>query len=131
MSARIKKTSPQPIIQLAVPVMDQKRFAEQSGLRQAQIYGQVTRSNLPIIKVGRFALINMAKLTLEQHAHLRPVLITTPVMTAEEFGLHAGLEKHQVQHQLEQGNLPRRAVGRLVLVDIVELTKMCLSAEDE
>lgn len=131
MSSRARKNPHQLTIQLAVPVMDQKRFAEETGLRQAQIYGQVTRSNIPTIKIGRFALINIAKITLEQHPHLKPVLITTPVMTAEEFGLHAGLEKHQVQHQLEQGNLPRRQVGRLVLVDIVELTRMCLHEEDQ
>lgn len=134
MPARATKPKVQPaspIIRLTVPVMDQRRFAEESGLRHAQIVGQVTRDNLPIIKIGRFAMINLAKLTLTQNAHLKQIVISTPVMTAEEFGRHIGLDKLQVMHQLEQGNLPRRQVGRLVLVDIAELTKMCLYAEDE
>lgn len=128
---RMRGESALPMVRLTVPVMDQSKFAEETGLRPGQIIGQAFRANLPIIKIGKFALINVARLTICDSQCLMASLISTPVMTPEEFGRHVGLDKGRIITQLELGNLPRKNVGRLLLVDVAELTRMCLQAEDE
>ncbi|WP_431025031.1 DNA-binding protein [Halomonas sp. H5] len=48
-----------------VPVMTIERFAELSGLTPDTVRGQLHQGNLPLIKIGRRRLVNVALLTAE------------------------------------------------------------------
>lgn len=48
-----------------VPVMTVERFSELSGLTPDTVHGQLNQGNLPLIKVGRRRLINVALFTIE------------------------------------------------------------------
>lgn len=113
----------QPVF-LSCPVMTYERFAEQTGMRVGQIRSQVSRGNLPGRKVGRLTLVNAAKLL--DCANVTPPV---PVMTYERFSELSGMREPQVISQAGAGNLPTRYVGRLRLIDVVELTKQCLEQE--
>lgn len=110
-----------PTISLYSPVMTQERFAEESGLRVGQVEGQLKRKNLPIHRIGRLVLINLAKLM-----HDGVSLAIIPLMTYERFALVTGLREAQIISQADLGNIPTTYVGRLRVVDIGKLTSMCL-----
>lgn len=46
-------------IVLMTPVMTQKKFAMESGLREEQVRGQVAAGNLPTAKFGRLRMVNL------------------------------------------------------------------------
>ena len=48
-----------------VPVMTIERFSELTGLTADTVRGQMNQGNLPIIKVGRRRLVNVALFTAE------------------------------------------------------------------
>lgn len=48
-----------------VPVMTIERFSELTGLTHDTVRGQLNQGNLPIIKVGRRRLVNVALFTVE------------------------------------------------------------------
>ena len=48
-----------------VPIMTIERFSELSGLSPDTVRGQMNQGNLPIIKVGRRRLVNVALFTAE------------------------------------------------------------------
>ncbi|WP_444894936.1 hypothetical protein [Microbulbifer sp. SSSA005] len=111
-------------VQLASPVMTREKFASMSGLREGQIRGQIERGHLPVFHVGRLALVNVALLTWNE-IHLIPC----PIMTKDAFAKATGLREQQVESQLDRGNLPRRDVGRLALVDVAELVRQCMAEQ--
>ncbi|MFS1525792.1 hypothetical protein ACL7TT_17050 [Microbulbifer sp. 2304DJ12-6] len=114
-----------PPVLLASPVMTRDKFSAASGLREAQIRGQLERGNLPMFHVGRLALVNVALLTWRE-LHLVP----SPIMTKDAFARASGLREQQVQAQLDRGNLPHRYIGRLVLVDVAELVRQCQAQQN-
>ncbi|ATJ81232.1 DNA-binding protein [Halomonas beimenensis] len=59
------ETSNAPQVPANVPVMTIERFAELSGLTPDTVRGQLQQGNLPVIKVGRRRLVNVALLTAE------------------------------------------------------------------
>ncbi|XKE46030.1 DNA-binding protein [Halomonas organivorans] len=59
------ETSNAPQVPASVPVMTIERFAELSGLTPDTVRGQLQQGNLPLIKVGRRRLVNVAMLTAE------------------------------------------------------------------
>lgn len=59
------ETSNAPQVPATVPVMTIERFAELTGLTPDTIRGQLQQGNLPIAKVGRRRLVNVALLTAE------------------------------------------------------------------
>ncbi|XKE45851.1 DNA-binding protein [Halomonas organivorans] len=59
------ETSNAPQVPATVPVMTIERFAELSGLTPDTVRGQLQQGNLPVIKVGRRRLVNVALLTAE------------------------------------------------------------------
>lgn len=54
-----------PQVPTTVPVMTIERFSELSGLTPNTIRGQISQGNLPMIKVGRRRLVNVALFTAE------------------------------------------------------------------
>ncbi|MCO1336413.1 hypothetical protein MO867_18935 [Microbulbifer sp. OS29] len=110
---------------LASPVMTREKFSESSGLREGQIRGQMLRGHLPVFNIGRLAMVNVALLTWSE-IHLVPC----PIMTKDAFAKASGLREQQVESQLDKGNLPRRDVGRLALVDVAELVRQCMAQQD-
>lgn len=59
------ETSNAPQVPATVPLMTIERFSELSGLTPDTIRGQLQQGNLPLIKVGRRRLVNVALLTAE------------------------------------------------------------------
>lgn len=106
------------------PVMTFEKFSDLTGLRVGQIRAQVSRGNLPGIKIGRLLLVNTVKL-LQDNADVS----TIPLMTFERFAEASGLREQQVESQAQNNNLDTRYVGRLRLVDVAELTRKCLENE--
>lgn len=55
---------PQALFSLPVffPVMTREKFAELSGLAEGVIQGMIEKGHLPSIKIGRYRLVNVAKL---------------------------------------------------------------------
>jgi len=47
------------------PVMTKEKFAELSGLAEGVIQGMIEKGHLPSIKIGRYRLVNVAKLAVE------------------------------------------------------------------
>lgn len=111
-----------PPILLPSPVMTRDRFAEVSGLREGQIRGQIERGHLPVFSIGRLTLVNVVLLTWPELE-----LAACPVMTKDAFAKASGLRERQVKVQIERGNLPSKAIGRLSLVDVSELVQRCIS----
>lgn len=122
-------TETQHLVTILVPVMTKELFSVRSGMRPGQIKGQAERGNLETIRIGRLGLVNIAKLLVSEKMYEGLSVISTPTMTAEQFALHSGLTQGQVETQLTLHHLPRREVGRLVLVDVAELYRICLSEE--
>jgi hypothetical protein len=115
-------------VTILVPVMTKELFAQESGLRLGQVKGQAERKNLPMVKIGRLSLVNVAKMA----ADLQGVAtITCPAMAGQLFADLSGLTHRQVETQLGEKNLPRREVGRLVLVDVAELYRQCLAQKPQ
>lgn len=118
---------------LLVPVVTQEVFSHYSGLRPGQVRGQLDRANLPIHKIGKLSLVNIAKLAWDA-SHMpidNMALLACPTITADQFALYSGLRPEQVKAQLDCKNLPRHEVGRLVLVDVAELTRQCLVSDSD
>ena len=44
------------------PVMTREKFAELSGLAEGVIQGMIEKGHLPSIKIGRYRLVNVARL---------------------------------------------------------------------
>ncbi|GGY10400.1 hypothetical protein GCM10007160_42070 [Litchfieldella qijiaojingensis] len=59
------ETSQAPQVPACVPIMTIERFSELTGLSPDTIRGQLQQGNLPLYKVGRRRLINVALLTTE------------------------------------------------------------------
>ncbi|WP_299940169.1 hypothetical protein [uncultured Microbulbifer sp.] len=110
---------------LASPVMTREKFSATSGLREGQIRGQIERGHLPVFHIGRLAMVNVAQLTWDE-IHFVPC----PIMTKDAFAKATGLREQQVESQLDKGNLPRRNIGRLALVDVSKLVRLCMAQKD-
>ncbi|NRB42434.1 MAG: hypothetical protein HRU20_28855 [Pseudomonadales bacterium] len=108
------------------PIITQQLFSDHCGLRKDQIRGQAERENVLIYKLGRFSMVNVTWYIPED----KHVLLC-PVMTKAYFAIACGLKEHQVETQIIEGNLPSQRIGRLVMVDIAELTKRCLEQKQE
>lgn len=121
-----KEVRTAPPVLLASPIMTREKFAAASGLREGQVRGQIERGHLPVFYVGRLALVNVAMLTWDE-LHLVPC----PIMTKDAFAKASGLRESQVEAQLDKGNLPRKDVGRLALVDVAALVRECLAQQNK
>ncbi|MBW3567888.1 MAG: hypothetical protein KY410_08035 [Proteobacteria bacterium] len=44
------------------PVMTKEKFAQHSGLAEGVIQGMIEKGHLPSIKIGRYRLVNLARL---------------------------------------------------------------------
>lgn len=49
-------------LSLFFPVMTKEKFAEFSGLAEGVIQGMIEKGHLPSIKIGRYRLVNVARL---------------------------------------------------------------------
>lgn len=47
----------------AVPVMTREKFAQHSGLAEGVVQGMIEKGHLPSIKIGRYRLVNVARLS--------------------------------------------------------------------
>lgn len=113
------------------PVMTKTRFCLESGLRDGQLRSQIERKNIPIVKVGKHTMVNVAKLTWNGISEDSIALLNCPSMTSMKFSLASGLTVGQVETQLSQSNLPRISIGRLVLVDVASLYRSCIEDLNE
>lgn len=59
------ETSQAPQVPACVPIMTIERFSELTGLSPDTIRGQLQQGNLPLYKVGRRRMVNVALLTTE------------------------------------------------------------------
>jgi hypothetical protein len=119
-------TTEKPLALLS-PLMTKEMFSYHSGLRPGQIKSQAEHKNLPMFKVGRLNLVNLAALGWDDYQ-----LIPSPALTATKFADASGLRVDQVETQLSlnsdgTSHLPRTKIGRLVLVDVGELYRRCLA----
>ncbi len=53
------------VVQVAVPLMTREKFAELSGLTEGVVRGMCDKGHLPVVKIGKYGLINVAMLTNE------------------------------------------------------------------
>lgn len=47
------------------PVMTKEKFAQHSGLAEGVIQGMIEKGHLPSVKIGRYRLVNLARLAEE------------------------------------------------------------------
>ncbi|NRB42976.1 MAG: hypothetical protein HRU20_31665 [Pseudomonadales bacterium] len=107
-------------IALVSPLMTKPKFSVHTGLREGQIKGQVERKHISTIFIGKHQMINVASLTWLAHP-----LLVSPVLTKDRFSDASGLELGQVESQIKEGNLPIHKIGRLILIDMTELARVC------
>lgn len=53
----------QSLTALAVPVLSKERFAELVGVDVEVVRGWINRGHVPVVKIGRRCLINVAAMT--------------------------------------------------------------------
>lgn len=109
------------ITTLKTPIYTKDRFSEKSGLRIGQIRGQIQAGNLEFIKFGRLCLVNLLQ-------HAPDAQPACSIMTPQKFALETGLKDSQVITQIDEKNLPVRYVGRLRMIDMVEIFAICRQA---
>ena len=56
------------------PVMTKEKFAQHSGLAEGVIQGMIEKGHLPSVKIGRYRLVNLARLAEECLAGGEPLL---------------------------------------------------------
>lgn len=123
-----KPLAPASLVSLLSPVMTKELFSEKTGLRPDQVRGQSQRRNLPMVKIGKFVLVNVAKLHYQDAFFQGLILIETPAQTAVQFAQACGLTERFIESRL--GNdIPLTNVGRLNLVNVAEFYRRCLNAE--
>lgn len=54
---------------------------------------------------------------------------STPVMTQERFANETGLRPEQVRGQVARGHLPTIKVGKLRMINLIQLARMCLESD--
>ena len=107
-------------IALVSPLMTKTKFSIHTGLRAGQIKGQVERKHISTVFIGKHQMINVGSLTWLAHP-----LLVSPVLTKDRFADACGLEIGQVESQIKEGNLPTHYVGRLILIDVAKLARLC------
>ncbi len=114
-------------ITIVSPIMTKQLFEKESGLRAGQIRGQMARHNIPEYSLGTLKLVNVAKFVWGDSIPT----IGCPAQTAEAFAQACGLTTEAVKQHLfgKKSRLPRYKIGRLVLVDVAELTRRCLDLD--
>ena len=127
-STTVKSLVPASLVSLLSPVMTKELFSEKTGLRPDQVRGQGQRRNLPMMKIGKFNLVNVARLTYKDAFFQGLILIETPAQTAEQFALACGLAERFIESRLGD-DIPLTNVGRLNLVNVAEFYRRCLNAE--
>ncbi|MGH1374425.1 MAG: hypothetical protein ACRBBW_20475 [Cellvibrionaceae bacterium] len=110
-------------VAIASPVMTREAFAESSGLRIGQVKGQIERNNIPMYKVGRLNLVNIALLAFKGQVET----VNCPVVSPSLFSGISGLTEGQIDTQIDLGNIPSLRVGRLKVVDVKKLYQNCLN----
>lgn len=63
-----------PFLPVFFPVMTKEKFAEHSGLAEGVIQGMIEKGHLPSIKIGRYRLVNVARLAKDCAAPGEPGL---------------------------------------------------------
>lgn len=106
--------------------MTRELFSLRSGLRPEQIRGQVSRDNLAVYPLGKYRLINIARLTRGGLQDIGFVYVPVPVMTPGNFSECSGIPETTIYEHLG-GALPVKEVGRLRMVDIQKLFALCLA----
>ena len=61
-----------PFLPMFFPVMTREKFAEHSGLAEGVVQGMIEKGHLPSIKIGRYRLVNVAKLAKACQAAAEP-----------------------------------------------------------
>lgn len=108
-----------------VPVMTAERYAHETGLRQLQVRGQTDRNNIPTIKIGGLRLINIVQTAWEMWETNGAINLSVAQMHHSRFCELSGMKENAALHQIAHGNLPSQSVGRLRMVDIAELYRIC------
>lgn len=109
-----------------VPVMTAERYAQETGLRLMQIKGQTERNNIPTIKIGGSRMINVVQTAWELWQSNGVINLSVAQMHHSRFCELSGMKENAALHQIANGNLPSQSVGRLKMVDIAELYKLCV-----
>ncbi len=60
--------------------------------------------------------------------HIDITLLKVPVSTQKEFAKDVGLTLSAVRNQVNRGYLPTIKIGRHRMINLVELTRMCIKA---
>jgi len=123
-----KELVPASLVSMLSPFVTKELFSTKTGLRPDQVRGQSQRKNLPMIKIGKFNLVNVAMLAYKDAYFQGLILIETPAQTAEQFAQACGLSERFIESRLDK-DIPRTKVGRLGLVNVAELYRRCLNAE--
>lgn len=54
-----------PALQVLVPIVTREKFAQLSGLEEGVIRGMIDKGYLPTVKVGKYRMVNVARLSAD------------------------------------------------------------------
>lgn len=106
------------------PIQTKSLYCELTNVRPQQIRGQITRNNVPTIKVGRFVMINVAK--IQAALTHSPAFVPCPTMRPDLFAGYSGLDEQTIHDYLASNALPCYRHGRIKLVHVARLFEICL-----
>lgn len=124
-------------IPVYIPVMSQEQYAQLYECSQTQVRSQVLDGDLPIYKIGRYALINIVKLSRDslfrsnyQSVGFRSQFyIDIPLMPKVVFSQRVGVTEDIVRGWINRGHVPSQLLGRDRVVNVVELVIRCSNAQ--
>lgn len=120
-------------IPVYTPVMSQEQYAQLYECSQTQVRSQVLNGELPIYKIGRYALINIVKLSRDsllksnyQSVGFRSQFyLDLPLMPKAVFSQRVGISPEVVRGWIIHGHVPSQLVGRDRVINVVELVIRC------
>lgn len=123
-------------IPVYIPVMSQEQYAQLYECSQTQIRSQVLNGDLPTYKIGRYALINIAKLSRDsllrsnyQSVEFRSQFyLDLPLMPKAVFSQRVGVSQQVVRGWIIHGHVPSQLIGRDRVINVVELVMRCSNA---
>lgn len=111
-----------------IPFMTREKMAEYSGLTTGQVFSMIQRGTLPVYKVGRVNLVNIARLFTQQKlkngypSNLTPLLV---YINKKRFSKLVGITEGQLLGWINRGYLPTIKLGKHRLIDVPKLFVHC------
>lgn len=121
-------------IPICTPVMSQEQYSQLYGCSLTQVRSQVLNGNLPTYKIGRYALINIARLSRDslnrsnyQLAVFRSQFyLDLPLMPSTVFSQRVGVSQNVVRGWINRGYIPSQLSGRDRVINVAQLVIYCM-----